>query len=895
MSPIAGVVVDRLDRRRVMFVAGLTAGAAELGLGALLWSGQLRTWHLYVLVVVLTTAAAFQRVSFMAATPQLVPKAYLGHANGINQLANGFANLVVPLLAAGLLGLIGLGGILIIDIVSYTAAVAVLAVVRFPAAMGRTRSEPWRAELLGGLRLTWSIRGLRSLLLFFAALNVFLGAALIMVPPLVLAFGSLAQVGQVAFAEGLGAALGGLAMVIWGGPTRRRATGVFAATAAMAACYLVVGLRPSLPLIAAGLLGAGLALAVTQGIYATIVQVKVPQRFHGRVFALNQTIAWSTLPLGYAVVGPLGARLLEPLMGRDGALAGTAGAFLGVGPGRGVGLLYVGLALAMLVLTGAALRVRSLARFDRDVPDAAPDDLIGVEQLGQRSTPDGARPSTQPPARLEQMIAAQAARTPAAVALICGPQRLTYRELDERASRMATALRARGVGPERLVALAIDRSVEMVVAALAVLKAGGAYLPLDLGQPPARLAAILDRAGPVLLLTAGASPVNPACPVVDQATLLTGPVPDLDDDAGRSPDSLAYVVYTSGSTGLPKGVLAHHRGVVNHLSYIMREHRVTAADTVLQVASFAFDASVRDLFGPLSVGARVVLMNPRQAKDPAAMLNLVRRHRVTCLLSVVPTLLRGLADLAVGTAASVRLVLLAGERLDPEDCVTARRLFGPRVRLVNQYGPTECTMTTTFFALPPGTPVPDPVPLGRPVDGALVRVLDHAQQPVPPGEFGEIHLGGVGVARGYLGAPAQTAQRFVPDPHAGQPGARMYRTGDRGRLRPDGTLEFHGRLDHQVKIRGQRVEPGEVEGVLRTHPAVREAAVLARGEPARLVAYLGGDGIDPDDVRAYLRERLPDYLVPAELSVLDTLPRTPNGKLDRRALAGPQPAGSVTR
>ncbi|SBT43959.1 non-ribosomal peptide synthetase [Micromonospora narathiwatensis] len=898
VSPLAGALVDRLDRRRVMLLAGLAAGLAELAMGLLLWSGNLRVWHLYVLVVCLTTAASFQRVAFLAATPQLVPKAYLGHANGVNQLATGFANLVAPLLGAGLLGLLGLGGIVLVDVVSYVFAVAVLLVVRFPSTMGRIRDEPLLAAILGGLRFTWGIRGLRSMLLFFAALNVFLGAALIMVSPLVLGFGSLAQVGQVAFAEGVGAALGGLVVIVWGGPTRRRAAGVLIATAAMSACYLLVGLRPALLLVAAGLFGAGLALSVTQGIYATIVQVKVPQRFHGRVFALNQMIAWGTLPIGYAVVGPLGGRLLEPLMAAGGPLASTVGAVIGVGPGRGIGLLYLALAVAMLALTAAARLVPSLARFDQQVPDAPPDDLVGVEQLRR---PESTEPVSDPPAaRLDELVAAQAARTPSAIALISGTERVTYGELDARAGRLAAALRARGVGPEAFVAIAIDRSVAMVVAALAVLKAGGAYVALDPAQPAGRLASILDSARPVLLLGDGKLVDGAAsCPVVDEATLLAeaassaGSAPLASADGGS--ERTAYVVYTSGSTGTPKGVLAHHRGIVNHLRYIMREHRVTAADTVLQIASLAFDASVRDLFGPLSVGARVVLLEPDQAKDPAAMLALIRRHRVTCLLAVVPTLLRGMADLATGAAPSVRLVLFAGERLHAADCAAARRIFGPRVCLVNQYGPTECTMTTTYSVLPAGAPVPDPVPLGRPIGGAWVRVLDDALQPVPVGEIGEIYIGGVGVARGYLHRSVETAARFLPDPFGAEPGARMYRTGDQGRVRADGALEFHGRIDDQVKIRGQRVEPGEIEGLLRGHPAVRDAAVLSDGEPVRLLAVVSGTEVDLDDVRAYLRARLPDFLVPEQFAVLDELPRTPNGKIDRRALASGQPVGSAAR
>ncbi|HEY0640953.1 MAG TPA: amino acid adenylation domain-containing protein, partial [Pseudonocardiaceae bacterium] len=915
VSPVAGVLVDRLDRRRVMLVACASAGLAELALGGLLWAGRLQVWHLYVLVVCLSTAAAFQRVAFFAATPQLVPKQYLGHANGVNQLANGFANLVVPLLAAGALAVMGLGGILLIDIASFAAAIAVLAVVRFPRALGRTREEPLADELLGGLRLVWRARGLRALLLFFAVLNVFLGAALIMVAPLVLSFGTLAQVGQVAFAEGLGAAAGGLLMILWGGPARRRMAGVLAGTAVMAACYLLVGLRPSLPLIAAGLLGAGLGLSLTQGIYATIVQVKVPQRFHGRVFALNQLIAWSTLPLGYAVVGPLGSWLLEPLLLPGGALASTVGAVLGVGPGRGIGLLYLVLAVAMLALTTGALRVRALATFDATVPDAPPDDLLGVRALAAAAV------EPLPVVRLEELVARQARLRPSAVALVQGAERVRYGELWARVTALAEVLRGRGVRRGDLVAVAVDRSVPLVVAVLAVLRCGAAYVPLDLGQPTARLRTVLGNAEPVLLLVSGAVPAGlppvPPCPVLDVATVagagaaLSGaassesqasagsavPVagesavsvaPDggagSGDAAAGALGDLAYVVHTSGSTGVPKGVLAHHRGVVNHLRFLVREHGITPADTVLQIPSPAFDAAVRDLFGGLAAGARVVLLTPEQAKDPAAMLGLVRRHRVTCLLAVVPTLLRGLVESATGGAPTVRLVLFAGERLHADDCAAARGLFGADVRLVNQYGPTECTMTTTFHAVEPGAAVPDPVPLGRAVDGTWARVLDARLRPLPPDAIGEVYLGGAGVAHGYLNAPSLTAQRFVADPF--EPGARMYRTGDLGLLRPDGVLEFHGRADDQVKIRGQRVEPGDVEAALRRVAGVRDAAVLALGEPASLTAFLTADGgTDPAAVRAALRAELPDHMVPAELVVLDVLPRTPNGKLDRRALA----------
>jgi len=385
IGPLAGAVVDRSDRRRVMMAAGAVAGGCQLVLGVLHWTGTLQPWHLYAGVAGVASALVFQRLAFTSAIPQLVPKRFLGNANGVAQLSSGFAMLLVPLVAAGLLAAVGLGNIFLLDVLSYALAIGVLAAVRFPNRLGRTRREPLIAEIAGGWRYSWGNRALRALLLFSAMINTFLGPALILVSPLVLSFGSLTDVGLVSFAEAAGAFVGGLVFTFWGGPARRRMFGLLVATLGLAACCLVTGLRPQVAVVAAGVFGTGLTLAVIQSTYATIVQVKIPQRFHGRVFALNQMIAWSTLPLGFAVIAPLATSAFRPLLQPGGALAGTVGRVVGVGAERGIGLVYAVVAVAIAALTLLAMRRTILARFDADVPDAVPDDLVGLQALQERT------------------------------------------------------------------------------------------------------------------------------------------------------------------------------------------------------------------------------------------------------------------------------------------------------------------------------------------------------------------------------------------------------------------------------------------------------------------------------------------------------------------------------
>jgi amino acid adenylation domain-containing protein/non-ribosomal peptide synthase protein (TIGR01720 family) len=495
---------------------------------------------------------------------------------------------------------------------------------------------------------------------------------------------------------------------------------------------------------------------------------------------------------------------------------------------------------------------------------------------------------------LHELFEAQAGRTPEALALVEGETSLTYAELNRRANRLAHALRDLGVGPEVRVALCVERSAEMIVALLGILKAGGAYVPLDPDTPAERLAFLLEDA-----LCGVAAPL-----LVTQASL-AGCLPEtrartlvLDDPSWRSSrsddpasgagaESLAYVIYTSGSTGLPKGVMVRHGSAVAYVRAMSAVYGIGPGDRAVQFASISFDASVEEIFTALSRGASLAV---RTGVDEPA--ELLRRHERLQFLSLPTAYWHQLAAAVdcggLELPAELRLVVIGGERALPERWAAWGKTG---VRLVNSYGPTEATIAATVYEHPgPGAAAPErEVPIGRPLPGVAAHVLDRDLRPVPLGAAGELCLGGVCLARGYLGRPALTAERFVPDPFGG-PGERLYRTGDLVRRLPDGSLEFAGRLDAQVKVRGFRVEPGEIEAALARHPAVREAAVLpweAGGGELRLAAWVAAGEASADELRDFLLERLPAWMVPAAFVLLDALPRTPQGKLDRRALPDP--------
>ncbi|MFI5761140.1 amino acid adenylation domain-containing protein [Streptomyces sp. NPDC051563] len=385
VAPLAGAIVDRGDRRRVMLGGDIAAGLTQAALLVLYLSDSLEIWHCYVMISLLSTALAFQRVAWGSAVPQLVPKRFLGRANGVVQMALGLAQFLVPLIAVGILHVIGLGGILVFDVVSYLIATGVTLAVRFPDVMAATRRESVSAEIRAGFQRALGSRHFRAMLFWFAALNIFLSPLFLLITPLVLSFSTTAAAGWVSTAAGLGAVLGGLTLLVWGGPRRMRLRGVLFATLGLAAACVVTGLRPSVTVVALGAFGMTYGLALLNGIYATVIQTKVPMRFHGRVIAVNTLVAWSTLPIGFALVAPAGPELLQPLMDEGGALASSVGALIGTGDGRGIGLLYLVFGLAMAALVLVSLCIPVLARFDRDVPDAESDDLIGLETLQARA------------------------------------------------------------------------------------------------------------------------------------------------------------------------------------------------------------------------------------------------------------------------------------------------------------------------------------------------------------------------------------------------------------------------------------------------------------------------------------------------------------------------------
>ncbi|MEU7004578.1 amino acid adenylation domain-containing protein [Nonomuraea sp. NPDC046570] len=487
---------------------------------------------------------------------------------------------------------------------------------------------------------------------------------------------------------------------------------------------------------------------------------------------------------------------------------------------------------------------------------------------------------------LHELITEQAARTPHSAAVRFDGDELTYTELDQRANHLAHRLCELGVGPDTVVGVHLPRSLELMVALLAVLKAGGAYLPLELEHPAQRLRGMLSgSAAPVVITASGSTGLSTGdrCVeiAVDQGTRPTGPQPQV------GPDNLAYVIYTSGSTGTPKGVQVPHRGIVNRLLWMQDAYRLTAADRVLQKTPTSFDVSVWELFWPLLNGAFLVLAQPGQHRNPDYLVRLMAEEHIT-VCHFVPSMLSAFLDApGVGDLHGVRLVVCSGEALPPATAQRCLRVL-PHAELENLYGPTEASVDVTYYSCRRDADLTR-VPIGAPMANTRVYVLDAGLGLTPVGTAGELYLGGEGLARGYLGQPGLTAQRFVADPY-GPPGGRLYRTGDRVRWLPDGTLEFLGRVDHQVKLRGFRIEPGEIEAVLASHPQVGQALVMVREDrpgDRRLVAYITG-AAPVQQLRDLARQSLPPYMEPSAYVQLDTFPLTTNGKIDRATLPAPE-------
>jgi amino acid adenylation domain-containing protein len=515
---------------------------------------------------------------------------------------------------------------------------------------------------------------------------------------------------------------------------------------------------------------------------------------------------------------------------------------------------------------------------------------------------------------LHQLFEAQVERTPDHVAAVFEGQRLSYAELNARANQLAHHLQRFGVGPEALVGIFMERSLEMVIGLLAVLKAGAAYVPLDPEYPKERVTFMLEDAHvPVLLtqrhLVAGlmedrrsnredepsSSSLDPRIQVVcldtDGEAIAQNSVENIATQV--APENLMYVIYTSGSTGQPKGVMVSHRGISNHMAWMQRTYHQSEADCLMHRTPFSFDGSVWELWWPLLVGGRLVIARPGWHKDGAYLVRLISEQKITAV-EFVPSMLNVfLNEEGLDTCDSLRHVICGGEALSVD---LVERFFARlNAELHNQYGPTEASIDATFRTCQRGS---DHllVPIGRPIDNTQVYVLAERLEPAPIGVPGELYIGGVGLARGYLNRPELTAERFIPNPFSQQPGARLYKTGDLVRYRTDGNIDYLGRLDYQVKIRGYRIELGEIEAVLAQHPAVRETVVLVREDvpdDKRLVAYLVTDEKPAptiSELRSFLQEKLPEYMLPSAFVMLDALPLTPVGKVDRRALPAPDQA-----
>ncbi|HZI05482.1 MAG TPA: amino acid adenylation domain-containing protein, partial [Archangium sp.] len=500
---------------------------------------------------------------------------------------------------------------------------------------------------------------------------------------------------------------------------------------------------------------------------------------------------------------------------------------------------------------------------------------------------------------LHELIEAQAARTPQALAVVYEDGQLTFAELDRRANQLAHALRSRGVGPEVRVALCMERSLDMVVGVLGILKAGGAYVPMDPAYPAQRLAFMLQDSRARLVLTQQRLQRQLASHGLESLALDSDALSGLSPSAPAplsQPGHLAYIIYTSGSTGLPKGVMIQHASVVNLLAALKGTVYAGVEDSlrVSVNAPLAFDGSVKQLI-QLAHGHTLCVIPEEARADLRLMLGYLERHRVQ-VLDCTPSLLRLMLAEGLGATGSwsPERVLVGGEAVDEATWATLSQ--HPRLACFNVYGPTECTVDATVRPVrgAPSTPT-----IGRPLLNVRTYVLDARMQPTPVGVPGELYIGGAGLARGYHGRPELSAEKFVPNPFSAQPGARLYRTGDLVRYLANGELEYLGRIDHQVKLRGFRIELGEIESSLAQHPQVKQAAVLVRKDgnsPERLVAYVAAhEGHQPEAgaLRAFLSEHLPEYMLPSVFMAMDSLPLTTHGKVDRKALPVPEASGVI--
>jgi len=496
-----------------------------------------------------------------------------------------------------------------------------------------------------------------------------------------------------------------------------------------------------------------------------------------------------------------------------------------------------------------------------------------------------------------QLFERQVERDPDAIAVVFNEQRLSYKELNQRANQIANRLRKLGVGPDKLVGVCLQRTPEMVAALLGVWKAGGAYVPLDPAYPQERLSFMVEDSGLQVLLTEERcrhlfTSIREKAVCLDSDWSANEPENNGNLDTVVTPSNLAYVMYTSGSTGKPKGAMILHRGLVNYLWWAVQTYKVQAGGSVPVHSSISFDLTVTSLYPALVSGGQVELL----PEDVGAqnLLSALRRTKDRDLVKITPAHLEALSLQlrADEVAGMTRTFVIGGENLLAES-LRLWRESAPATRLINEYGPTETVVGCCVYEMLPGDPRNGSVPIGRPIANTQLYILDETLEPVPPGVMGELYIGGAGVARGYLNRPDLTRERFVPDPFSGQSEARMYKTGDLARYREDGIIEYLGRVDNQVKVRGYRIELGEIEAALASDPGVQSCVVLAREDTPgekQLVGYVvSRETRRPaaEELQDFLKVRLPEYMVPAKFVFLDVFPLTHNGKIDRNSLPAP--------
>ena len=505
-------------------------------------------------------------------------------------------------------------------------------------------------------------------------------------------------------------------------------------------------------------------------------------------------------------------------------------------------------------------------------------------------------------ATLQELIEAQFAKSGSTTAVICdhdtvfGVSSLTFAELNEKANQLAHSLRAMGIGPGHIVALMVERSFAMMIGILGIIKAGGAYLPLSPDNPAARTEYMLKDAGVKVLLvhnkTTGRTTFDVRMVNLDDLGIYVGPIEN--PVTASQPHDLVYVIYTSGSTGKPKGVMIEHRSVANRLHWMQRAYPIGADDVILQKTPYSFDVSVWELFWWALQGAKVTFLMPGGEGLPLAIVQAIRKHRVT-VLHFVPSMLNifleyldGKDDRVFEGLASVRRIFVSGEALTPSHVKKFNNILGKRIgaRLTNLYGPTEATVDVSYYDCPTHNDF-ETVPIGRPIQNLRFYIIRDGRQ-VAIGDTGELCIAGVGLARGYLNNPELTNEKFVD---SGDLGERIYRTGDVARWLPDGNVEYLGREDHQVKIRGLRIELGEIENTIREYPAIADCVCVTRKYSENvilIIAYLVFKSeVAISELKQYLKKHLPDYSIPSHFVILDTIPLTANGKADRKALPEP--------